>query len=220
MPIASRGVFISVIVVGALFGAFGEQFLYLRLIPSSKALSWAWWLKSALADLQFEGAIAGALVANLGWTLTNPRLRIRRSAMFGVAANAAAWAAFLIAVPPLAPSDFERIHAERMRRDAESGFDLNTHEPVIVAARPHGSYLDNGTELLLEIFAGPAIQWTASLTVPMGYGAARATRRESFIVAGGGFILSTAFWAALAPAVSSVIGFCRRHLRERCVRTV
>jgi hypothetical protein len=207
MSISGHGVFISVIALGALVGACAEQFLFLRLIPESRAVSWAWWLRSALGDLQFEGAIAGALVANLGWMFTNPRLRVRRPAMFGIAANAAAWAAFLVAVPPLTPSDFELIHAERTRRDTESSVDWTTHEPVIVAARPYGNdpCSDNGTNLLLGVFAGPAIHWTASLTIPMRYGAARPTRRESFIVAGGGFILSTAFWAALVSAVSSVV---------------
>jgi hypothetical protein len=214
MSLASRGVFISVIAIGALVGACAEQLLFLRLIPESTEVSWQWWLRSALADIEFEGAIAGALVANLGWIFTNPRLRVRRSAMFGIAANAAAWTAFLIGVPPLTPSDFELIHAERTRRDAESSVHWITHEPVIVAARRHAIYLsDNSTDLLLAIFAGPAIHWTASLTVPMRYGAARATRRESLIVAGGGFILSTAFWAALVSAVSS--GFTRVW-RLRC----
>ena len=222
MSIASRSVLISVIAIGALVGACAEQFLFIRLIPESTAVSWAWWLRSALADMQFEGAIAGALVANLGWMFTNPRLRVRRSAMFGIAANAAAWTAFLIAVAPLAPSDFELIHAERTRRDAESSVHWTTHEPVIVAARPYGidPFSDNGTNLLLGVFAGPAIDWTARLTVPMRYGAARATRRESFIVAGGGFILSTAFWAAFVSGVSRVVGFCSRYLRLRRVRTV
>jgi len=221
MTIRSRSIFICLIAAGALVGAWAEQLLFYRLTPSSAALSWTFWLKSALADVGFKGAIAGALLAYLGWMLRNPRMHMRRSAMVGVAANAAAWAAFLIAVPPLTPADFELNLSERARRDAESGLHLITHQPVIVAARPHVTYFpDNGGDLLLEIFAEPAIVWTASLTVPPKYGGALATRRESFIIAGGGFILSAAFWVALAPAVSSTVRFCRMHLRQRRVRTV
>jgi len=216
MAFADSRIFISVVAVGALVGACAEQLLFIRLIPSAADLSWALWLKYALADIRFEGASAGALLVNLGWMIRNPRMRMRRSVVAAIAANAAAWIAFLIAVPPLTPSDFALIHAERTRRDAESSGRLMHHEPIIVAARPHALYYpDSSTDLPLEIFAGPAILWTANLTVPIRYGPARATRRESFIVASGGFILSTAFWAALASAVCGIVRFCRRYLRER-----
>lgn len=134
MAFADSRIFISVVAVGALAGACAEQLLFIRLIPSAADLPWALWLKYALADIRFEGAIAGALLVNLGWMIRNPRMRMRRSVVAAIAANAAAWIAFLIAVPPLTPSDFALIDAERTRRDAESSGRLMHHEPIIVGA--------------------------------------------------------------------------------------
>lgn len=159
-----------------------------------------------------EGAIAGALVVNLAWILRDPRARLRRSAAIAAAANIAVWLLFLIATPPLTATEFDAHQAERDRRDADSGMDLITHEPVIVAGRVLPTfYALNTSESLLQIFAGPAIDWTALLTVPWKYGPARATRAESYIVAAGDFILSTAFWTALAQGGSSVVRTARRR---------
>jgi hypothetical protein len=166
-------------------------------------------------QLAIEGAIAGALIAHLVWVLTNIRGRLRRSAAVAVAANVVVWILFLIVTPALTASDFDAIQAERNRRDADSGIDLVTHEPVIVAGRMLGTYgADGVAERLLQIFASPAIEWFAFLTVPSKYGPARAARRESNVVAAGGFILSAAFWTAFAPAAISLVRFWRRYRRE------
>jgi hypothetical protein len=200
-----RGGFIAVIGIGAAIGALAAHVLYYRPFPGG--LSWESWE----LHLVLEGAIAGALLAHLAWVLSDVRGRLRRSAAIAVAANVAAWSLFLLATPALTASQFDAIQIERTRRDADSGLDLITHEPVIVAGRMLGTYgADGVSERLLQIFASPAIEWTAAVAVPWRYGPARATRGESYIVAAGGFVLSAAFWAAFAPAVSSFIRFWRR----------
>lgn len=197
--------------VGAIAGASAAQMLFYGEIPFPSVLSWEYWD----LHLLLEGAIAGALIAHLAWVLTDVRGRLRRSAEIAVAANVLVWILFLIVTPSLTASDFEAIQSERNRRDADSGMDLITHEPVIVAGRMLGTYGADGlSERLLQIFASPAIQWTALLTVHWRYGPARATRRESFIVAAGGFVLSSAFWAAFAPAVSTLARFLRQRRRR------
>ena len=200
--------FIIVIGIGALLGASAAQALYYRFIPFPSVLSWEYWN----LHLALEGAIAGALIVHLGWVLSDVRMRLRRSAAFAVATNVVVWVLFLIVTPPLTASEFDSIQAERNRRDGDRGIDLITHEPVIVAGRMLSTYgADGVSERLLQIFASPAIEWVAFATVPWRYGPARATRGESSLVAAGGFVLSTAFWAAFAPLVSSLGRIWRRH---------
>jgi len=211
-----RGAFIVVIGIGAVVGASASQVLYYRFIPFPSMLGWEHWE----LHLALEGAIAGALVAHLAWVLSDIRVRLRRSAAFAVAVNIMVWILFLLVTPPLTASEFEAIQAERNRLDADAGIDLITHEPVIVAGRMVSTYGAHGiSERLLQIFASPAIEWTAFVTVPWRYGPARATRGESCIVAMGGFVLSAAFWAAFAPAVSSLVRLGRRRHRRAQVPT-
>ena len=211
-----RGAFIGLIGIGAVVGAVSAQAIYYRATRYPAVLTWEFWDR----HLMLEGAIAGALVANLVWVLRDPRARVRRSVAIAVAANIAVWLLFLTATPPLTVSQFGAIQAERNRRDADSGMDFTTHEPVIVAARTLNTYGAFGlSERLLQIFALPAVEWTALLTVPWKYGPARATRAESYIVAAGGFILSTAFWTAFAPAVSALVRAARRLNRPTLKET-
>jgi hypothetical protein len=199
-----------VVGIGAVLGACLTQVRYCCSIPFSTVLSWEFW------DVQvtLEGAIAGALIAHLLWVLADVRARLRRSAAIAGAANVLVWILFLIVTPPLTASEFDAIQAERNRRDADSGLDMITHEPVMVAGRKLGTYgATTVSERLLQISALPAIEWTAFVTVPWRYGPARATLRESQVVAAGGFILSTAFWTAFAPALSSLVRFSRRYRR-------
>ena len=130
----------------------------------------------------------------------------RRPAAIVLVANALIWVAFLLLTPPLTQSEFDAIKVERNRRDADPGFELITHEPVIVAARRLDTYApDTVPERLLQIAAGPAIQLMAAVVVPADYGTAHATRRESHIVAAGGVILSAIFWTAIGVVVSSLV---------------
>jgi hypothetical protein len=175
-----------------------------------EALRWGYW-----PGWGVEGAIGGVLLANLVWILVNPRQRVRRSAAVAIAANAAVWFAFLLLTPPLTSSEFADIARERARRDADSGIDLTSHEPVIVAGRLVGTYGSiHAMDRPLNLVAGPAIAYVAFLVVPMEYGTSNANRRESLIVAGAAFVLSTAFWAAFAPGVTSLVRWYR-GLRRR-----
>lgn len=166
-------------------------------------------------DLNFMfpyDAIAGALLANLGWVSAKPRERVRRSSAIAMAANALVWCAFLLVVPPLTPAEFAAVAHERAQRDASTGgLDLLTHEPIIVAARMHYTY---GSHIMpdrfLGLFAGPAIDAAALLVVPMKYGGARATRSESFAIAAAAFVFSTAFWAAFPPLAGPPMRIVRR----------
>lgn len=91
-----------------------------------------------------------------------------------------------------------------------------SHEPIIIAGRVHRTYYtENGADRLLGLLAGPAVYWTVLVTVPVDRGPALATPRESYIVAGVGFILSTAFWAAFATAVSFLVRFGWRYHKTR-----
>jgi hypothetical protein len=211
MTIREHGPFIVVIVIGALLGACVNQAVFFRFMPFPESLHWENWMWS----FALEGAIAGALVANLLWMTAHPR-RLRRSAAIAVAVNTLVWIAFLVVTPKLTSADFEAIQAERIRIDADSDMDLATHEPVIVAARMLGSYgAEERLDRLLGLFAGPAITWAAMVIVPVEYGTSRATRRESYYVAIVAFTLSTAFWLAFAPALSSGVRRLRRLRRER-----
>jgi hypothetical protein len=166
--------------------------------------------------LPWESAIAGALLAHVAWVVVEIKTRLRRSSVIAVAANALVWMLFLAVTPPLTPTEFDAILVERNRRDSGSGLELMTHEPIIVAGRMLGTYGAEGpAERLLQIVASPAIVWTAFLAVPSSYGPARATRAESYVIAAGGLILSSAFWAAFAPAVSSLIHHWRSRIRLR-----
>lgn len=113
MPISGRSAFILAIAIGALLGACAEQILVFRSIPFPTVLSWEYWA----VNLVPEGAIAGALIANLAWTLADLRTRMRRAAAFAVAANAIVWVAFFIVVPPLTSTELEQILAAWNPRD-------------------------------------------------------------------------------------------------------
>lgn len=199
----ARSALIIVIGIGAVVGSSASQVLYYRGIPSPSVLSWEHWD----VHLALDGATAGGLIANLAWTAADLRARMRRSAAFAVAANTIVWIAFLIVAHALTSTEFERIQAAWNPRDAGSGLGRMSHEPVIVAGRVHRTCGgENRVDRLLGFFAGPAIDWAALVAVPLDRGGpANATRRESYIVGGVGFILSTAFWAAFAPAVSFVV---------------
>jgi hypothetical protein len=193
---------ILLIVAGAAVAVIASQIALYRFLPISMALDWDAWT----ANFVVEAAIAGGLVANLLWIVARPRQRFSRAAVIAVAANVVAWIGFLAVHPPLTPAQFAEIDAERTRRDRDSGIDLATHEPIIVAARMHYTYPPEGVaDRLLALAAEPAITWAALHVVPYQYGTAYATRRESFTIAATAFVLSTAFWAVFPSAIGAVV---------------
>ena len=68
----------------------------------------------------------------------------------------------------------------------------------------HGTFgATNFADWLLTLFAAPAIAFGERLIVPSRYYGIDATKRESFAIAGIGFVLSTCFWAAVGNIVSA-----------------
>jgi hypothetical protein len=187
---------------GAAVAVVASQIALYRFLPIAVALAWDSWT----AEFVVEAAIAGGLVGNLLWIVGSPRQRLSRAAAIVVAANAIAWFGFLAVHPPLTQAQFAEIDAERARRDQDSGLDLVTHEPIIVAARMHYTYPPDGiADRLLALAAEPAISWAALHVVPYQYGTANATEHESFTIAALAFVLSTAFWAVFPSAIGAVV---------------
>jgi hypothetical protein len=189
-------------VAGAVVGTIASQIALFRFLPVSMALEWDAWT----ASFAVEAGIAGGLVGNLAWVLVSPRLRLGRVAAIAVAANIVAWIGFLAVHPPLTPAQFAEIDAERARRNQDSGIDLTTHEPIVVAARMHYTYPPDGVaDRLLALAAEPAIEWAALHIIPYQHGTANATKRESFIIAATAFVLSTAFWVVFPSAIGGLV---------------
>lgn len=134
-----------------------------------------------------------------------------RATALCVLANTVAWTAFALFSPQVSPAEFQQIRADRADQDAHPGsMNFVTDQPVVVAARWHGTYgVINLADGLVTVSANPAIGFATMITVPAAH--LRATKRESFIVAGVAFFLSTAFWAAVGATASAVM----RRYRDR-----
>src|SRR5262245_34723216 len=100
-------------------------------------------------------------------TVTIPRRTLRASAI-GAALNLLVWIAFLIAPPPIAPTDFDRIAAARVERDADPGhIEFMTDQPMTVAGRWHEGFGDMSlADRALMLAADPAIALAHRLVVP------------------------------------------------------
>lgn len=84
-----------------------------------------------------------------------------------------------------------------------------------MAGRWHGTFgALNFADWLLSLFAGPAIGFAELLIVPARYIGIDATKRESFAIAGLGFVLSTGFWLALGDTLSAL----RRGFQARAAK--
>lgn len=215
--VGSRSIHGSLVCGFTLLGVVATQLLIFRYprYALSDVFSWAYWDSESWDSLRREGAVAGALSGHLLWVLLKPRQRVSRAMTVCMGANLVAWLSFLVVTPPLAPSEFLRIDAERARLDTTpGGLDLITDVSIVVAGRWHGTFFAvNSADRLLSLFAAPAIGFAELLIVPVQYVTREGTRRESFAIAGLGFALSTAFWAAFGGMVSGVTRTCRRAIR-------
>jgi hypothetical protein len=196
------------LVVGmGIAGVVLTQFMTYRTLPLAEVFRWENWQSAWI-----EGATAGALLGHLVWVIAKPRQRVSRAVAVCTIANVIVWLSFLAITPELPASEFRRIDAERAKRDADSGLDLITDQPIVVAGRWHGTFgAFTAADRLLTLFAAPAIAFSAMLIVPVRYIGIDATKRESVAIAGLGFVLSTAFWTAVGGTASGL----RRKSRAR-----
>jgi hypothetical protein len=195
----------------AMLGAAITQLLTHRFLPVVEVFRWENWQSPWIA-----GATGGALIGHLLWVIAKPQRRISRAAVVCTLANVLVWLLFLTVTPPLDSAEFSRVERERVQRDADrGGIDLITDQPIVVAARWHGTFgAVNFADWLLSLFAAPAIGFAELLIVPSRYMGIDATKRESFAIAGLGFVLSTGFWLAFGDVVSAL----RRHFRARAAK--
>jgi len=116
------------------------------------------------------------------------------------------WASFLTFNPRLDDAEFSRIERQRLQRDTGlGGLDLVTDQPIVVAARWHGTFgAVNFADWLLGVFAAPAISFADAIVVPPRYSGTDATKRESYVIAVTGFVLSTGFWVSFGDAVTAL----------------
>lgn len=195
-----------------LVGAVATQLLTTRFVPLpplAERIAWENW-----GSLVPFGAICGALLGNLCWVALKPSERVTRATLLCVVANVLVWIAFLLFNPPLPESEFVEIAANRARAD-QSGdsLDLITDQPIVVAGRWSGTYGSvNTADRALGFFAGPAVMFMNFLVVPPRYIGSDATKSESWVTAGVGFVLSTSFWMAVGGGMSAIRrGFQRRQ---------
>jgi hypothetical protein len=144
-----------------------------------------------------------------------------RAAAICAFANVLAWLSFLTFSTPLDDAAFSRSDRARVQHDAgvgDGGLTMITDQPIVVAARWYGTFGSvNLADWILNLSAGLAIFFGHRLIVPSHYTeieGIHATKRESFAIAGIGFVLSTAFWVAFGDVVSAL----RRWLRRRAAK--
>jgi hypothetical protein len=198
----------ALVVAFGIAGAGITQYLTYRFLPVGEIFQWENWGIASIA-----GATAGAIAGHLVWVISKPRQRFSRAAAICALANVLVWMSFLAFSPPVDDVEFGRVEAERRQRDADSGpLGLTKDLPIIVAARWHGTYGPvNFADRLLSFFAGPAIGFAELMIVPTRYIGIDVTKRESFAIAGFGFVLSTGFWVV----VGSIVSALRRLYRRR-----
>jgi len=136
-----------------------------------------------------------------------------RAAAICALANVLVWASFLTFNPRLDDAEFSRIERQRLQRDTGlGGLDLVTDQPIVVAARWHGTFgAVNFADWLLGVFAAPAISFADAIVVPPRYSGTDATKRESYVIAVTGFVLSTGFWVSFGDAVTALRSLYRRR---------
>jgi hypothetical protein len=180
----------------ALVGAVATQLLATRYLPFADRLLWENW-----DDLVPLGAVGGALLGHLCWVAQKPSERVTQAMQLCVIANVLVWVAFLVFNPPLTESEVADINA---RRGDQDGLDIIDDAPIVVAGRWSGTWgAVNTADYALHAAAGPAVTFAELLVVPPLYIGSNATRGESYVIAGVGFVLSTSFWLAVGGAISA-----------------
>jgi len=193
----------------AVIGAIATQLSATRYLPLAERLGWESW-----DELVLFGAIGGALLGNLCWVAMKPFERVTRATLLCVLAHVLVWISFLVFNPPLKESEFVDINARRTGQDAQVGLDVVDDAPIVVAGRLSGTFgAVNTADYALHLAAGPAVTFVEWLVVPPRYrfSGIPASKGESYVIAGVGFVLSTSFWTAFGGGVSAL----RRAYRRR-----
>jgi hypothetical protein len=195
----------------ALAGAVATQLLATRYLPVPERL-----LRESWDELALFGAIGGALQGNLCWVAMKPSERVTRAALLCILANVLVWTLFLLFNPPLPESEFAEITARRAGQDSRNSLDIVDDAPIVVAGRWNGTFgAVNNADYALGFFAGPAVTFANLLVVPPRYIGSYATKSESWVTAGVGFVLSTSFWTAFGGVISALR---RAYLRRQAAR--
>jgi hypothetical protein len=197
----------------AVIGAIATQLSATRYLPLAERLRWESW-----DELVLLGVIGGALLGNLWWVALKLPERLTRATLLCVVANVLVWISFLIFTPPLTASEFAEISAHRAGQDSRNGFDVDiVHDvPIVVAGRWSGTWgAVNAADYALHLFAGPAVIFAELLVVPPSYSGNYATKGESYVIAGVGFVLSTSFWTAFGGGISALRRVYRRRRSAR-----
>ena len=185
----------------AVIAAIATQLSATRYLPLAERLLWGNW-----DELVLPGAIGGTLLGNLCWVTLKPSERITRATFVCVAANVLVWISFLVFNPPRPASEFAEISARRAGQDSrDGGIDIIDDAPIIVAGRWKGTFgAVNSADYALSIFAAPAVTFANSVVVSPRYIGSYATKGESWLTAGLGFVLSTSFWTAFGGGISAL----------------
>jgi hypothetical protein len=166
-------------------------------------LKWDQWL---------AGAVAGGVLGAFGWILWTPRTLFTRRIPALVGINWATWVAFLVFTPQVAATRFEEIAGQRAVRDRGGSIYAGSDQPTILAARYIGGFRGIPLpELSLLVLAGIPTIIAEQYVVPARYVGSPPTRRESYVIAGIAFVLSTAFWATISRAIGSLWTAMRRR---------
>jgi len=198
----------ALVLVFGIAGAGITQYLTFRFLPVGERFRWENWQSPWIA-----GATAGAIVGHFIWVGSKPRQRASRAAAICALANVLVWGSFLAFSPLRDDGEFSRVERQRLQRDeGQGGLDLVSDQPIIVAARWHGTFGSvNFADWLLGVFAAPAVSFADLLVVPPRYSGTDATKRESYVIAIIGFVLSTGFWIAFGDVVSALRSLYKRH---------
>lgn len=168
-------------------------------------------------SLVVESAIAIALVAHFAWSCRRPSKRIGRLSRWLLAAQAAAWIAFLIVSPPVPDKVFADID-ERRRAPRDGTIEIVHDTPTIVAGRYSGTFGPMNAADRAMIMFTPALGYALVLhfhLVPHRYKLTEPARGESYAIAALSFVLSLAFWNALGTGVQA--WRARRRPRRRAL---
>jgi hypothetical protein len=183
------------LVLGALAGFAGTGFATGR-VEGGIGFSDALMMRPLSAG---AGAISGALVGFLVWTLLDPRRRISRLAIVLTALNCGAWSLYLVCHPRISDGEDPRFLL-RAEFDVQAALGswggmhgighTVSHPPMLLAGRPFT--LIALSEKPLGLMAAPAVAFVTTQTVPERYSQTGPTIRESYWIAFISFFLSTA----------------------------